>query len=71
MAFKQIHCRVDDEILKTSAKLKSSAFKNEELTFFRLYTGSKSSWHSYVYQMGVVAIKKEWEKLGIRLSEEK
>ena len=58
MGDKQIHLRVPKDIFETSKKLKNLTVKVDDLSMFRLYSG-KSSWHSFVYQMGFILLRNE------------
>lgn len=66
---KLIHISIDEEILKTSNSLKNVALKEEELTFFILNTKSQNAWDTFVYQMGLVKVKQEFEKFKMNLGD--
>ena len=62
MAKKQIPMRLGEDIFETSKNLQKLALEEEGLTFFTLQAKSDNAWNSYVYQMGLVKIKQDFDK---------
>jgi hypothetical protein len=70
MEYKQISVRISTEILTTSKEIKEIALKEEHLTFFQLHTKSQNAWDCFVYQMGLIKIKQEFEKFKKQLEQD-
>jgi len=62
LAKRQINIRIHESILETSENLRSEGLTFKGLEFFNLHTGSKNNWHCFVFQMGLIKIKEEFEK---------
>ena len=65
--YKQVSIRIPKDILENSNNLKKSLLKNDEFTFFRLHTSSQNAWDCWIYQMGIVKAKEEFEKFKLNL----
>ena len=57
MVKKLIHINLESDIIETSDQLKNITLTDDNLAFFRLHCGSKNSWETFVYQMGLVKIR--------------
>ncbi len=62
MGKKLIHLSIDESLLETSDSLKNSVLKDDNLTFFIINTKSQNAWDTFVYQMGLVKIRQDFEK---------
>jgi len=61
MGKKIIHFRIDNDLAETSEKLMNTALSDEDLAFFKLQTSSNNTWHQFVYQMGLIKTKEQFE----------
>jgi hypothetical protein len=62
MGQKTINIRLDEDIKKTSCDLQNTTLKEDKLAFFRINANSQNSWNSFVYQMGLIKIKQDYDK---------
>lgn len=69
MVKKLVHLYIDEEYLKTSETLRRNTIKADEMTFFKLSTQSKNAWNCFVFQMGLIAVRKKLETLGDEMAE--
>lgn len=57
MALKQISIRLPEEFIKTSQKLKNTTICTDDGDpLYQVPDKSNNSWHSHVYQMGLLKI---------------
>lgn len=70
MAKKLVHLYIDEDYLETSDTLRRNTIKSDEMTFFKLSTQSKNAWNCFVFQMGLIAVRKKLEKLGDEMGED-
>lgn len=57
-----IHISIDEDIIETSETLQNNVLEDDGLTFFKAHTGSKNSWYSFIFSMGLKKAKDDIEK---------
>jgi len=63
MPKKQIHFRIDEDIMNSSENLRDTALTDDkDLVLFKLHTGSQNAWLEFIFSMGVIKVKEEFEK---------
>jgi len=54
MAMKQVHMKIQEELIATSQKLKDrTILSDDDLILFQLPAKSENAWHCFIYQLGL------------------
>lgn len=67
---KQVMIWLPNSLLETSEMLRNLTMQDDGLVFFRLKTHSKNAWYAFIFEMGLIAIKKEYEKFKKNIEQE-
>lgn len=62
MGRKQINLHLDTDIIATAENLKNMVLQDGDLVFFSNHTASIQSWYRYIFSMGMIKIKENFEE---------